>query len=249
MLESKIMQTAENIMGVHRNYISVGKYYKILILMRIVFEIVLCVAVYCPSFIALSPSLRLRTDVTKLVAIFHASSLLKGFSIITCAVQSSHSYKLFINNFIEAQYCFWNIDINKKFIKKFKVIFLLAASSFTFLNVILVTLRVLTSPTRIEESYIVLFLIEIYIEIRHLLENVILYIYISIIHYLLQTINTSICELKAKCNVIEKRPNSYRWTDLLTVGQVEEWAIKYQKLESCSNKLSACFSSQVNITH
>ena len=246
MLENKIMNTAENIMGVHRNFSAVGKNYKILIIMRIVFETVVCVAVYCQSFLVFSPNLKLRGNVSRLMVVFHLAFLLNGFSIITCAVQSSHSFELFKNNFREAQYCFWNIDIYKKYIQKFKTIFLIASSSFTLLNAILITLRIYGSATHVEECYIVLFLIEIYIEIRYLLENIIFYIYISIIQYLLKSMNTTISDIKAKCTELEKKPNSYSlWNDLMTMGQVEEWAMKYQKLESCSNKLSACFSSQV----
>ena len=235
-------------MGVHRNYSSVGKFKKVLILFRIVIETVLSITVYCKSFFVFSPRLELREHVSLLMTSFHFAFLLNGFCIIACAVQSSQAYKIFISDFMDANYTFFNFEIYKKYIKQFKKNFILSSSTYSILNIILVALRIHVSVSRVDVFYTALFLIELYFEIRFILEIVILYTYISILKYFVETMNVCICDIKAKYNnVLEKSQNSHEhYGSVLTVKQLEEWAMKYARLERCSNKLSECFSSQVN---
>lgn len=242
------MITAENIMGVHRNYSSVGKCHKILILIRIIVEIVVYVGVFCKNFIVFSPTIKLNENVTLMLVLYHLAFLLNGVSIIICAVQSSHSYELFMDNFMAVQYCFWNVDIDKKYIRYFKIVFLTASSTYSIANVILITLRVIL--LHLDETYIALLLIEIYVEIRYILESVIFSTYISILQCYLNSMNMRICDIKAQYTVLEKSQNSHmsQENDLLTKAQVNEWATKYKRLESCSKSLSECFKIQVIIS-
>ncbi|KAH9635362.1 hypothetical protein HF086_017928 [Spodoptera exigua] len=78
---------------------------------------------------------------------------------------------------------------------------------------------------------------------RQILENVVLYVYVTMLYNFLKTVNNSIS--KAVEQSEERKDGKDGNKQILTIHDLDEWAMKYRDLVTCSNKLSACFSSQM----
>ncbi|PZC84636.1 hypothetical protein B5X24_HaOG200756 [Helicoverpa armigera] len=184
------------------------------------------------------------------MVLYHSSNLLCGSMIILCAICCAGSHKLFINNLKIVQREFWYTPTYIKGMKKLKIYIAVTTTFFS-----LAVASVLYSKCRnatiwmtpdIILCYIALLVIEIYVEIRQILESIIIFSYISMLQYSLKCLNVDVLGTRKQYN----RLGIFLYVELKSSNflnvQVEEWAAKYQNILVCSKLLSDCFSNQVS---
>lgn len=239
----------ENIIGVYRNFALFGRRCKILALLRIFFEIVL-VSI---NFIVNFQIYRMHTEPGNnplMIIVFHTQNLLSTTAIIILGTNCSN-YKLFLNDF-SVIYC--SLEQNPmltKFFKRLQTRF----SVSTILNfIIIVALKILRIISKMYSDNLPYTLVTIFnsaaqvmIETRFILEHNIFSILIDTLRSFLLCLNKDISDIQTKYNIVESRLYSDRRQDkvILTVEQVEVFAVQYRRLMSCCKNLSACYGMQV----
>lgn len=253
MIENQMINmliAAENVIGVYRNYISLKKSRKVLALMRIVLEILLSTVALAHSTYVVE--MRSRKNPPCLLLIIHLMNYFSSVIIAICSIKNSRSYKMFITDFMAVHHSFQKEPMYIKCLRKLKLIFIITTLLCCITNMVLFTTKILHKSVvrgrQLDVGFVVLVILEILVEIRFTLEHTILYIFITMLEYLLKCFNNYIVDIQKKYNNLEMRLyiNRRQKKNLLTVNKIEEWATKYQRLVSCSKKLSACFRIQVN---
>ena len=247
--------TAENIMGVYRNFNTLTKFKKTLVVIRVVFEVFVYVFVFKINVDAFRSFTFTCTVVPPtIMGLFYMCNFISGFIIMICGVQSSHSFKIFITDVRTVHHCFKGESTHyDKYVKKLKTVLITATALHMCGSIVMFATKTLNKiyleATGLTLNYVLFVTLEIYVEIRHILENIVLYTYITMLHHFLKTVNDCILDILKKDDEPVKilYANRRQRIDLISMNEaLDDCAMKYRYLISCSKKLSACFSSQVN---
>ena len=244
--------TVENIMGVYRNYAFVSKRSQRLSTLRILAETVICsgIFVYDMYYVA-------GQSVDRLIYVYEYNQLVKllnGPVIMISGALNSRSFKLFKDNFKFVHQQFLNESSYVKYSRKLKVVFVIIITvtfiSSTGFEASKMIGRLHKSPEPNICFAIILFLGNMVVQNRFILEHAVMYIYITMVRNLLNCLNNSIFDIEVKYDESKKRlcSDSTESIYVLTVERVEQWASQFKCLSACSRNLSVCFKAQVNIS-
>lgn len=237
----------ENVLGVYRNYNMFDKRDKIMILLRTVMEILI-------NFIILAEFTGLVFEVTKsseilkiYVALFHVVYFFNNTASFVCGIYFSSSYQAFVTNFRAVQHS----SQNESTYKNLKIFFITAIFVIILLGLGRAVLTVVEYSVLLNKEFwphdAWLALLVTYVEIRFLIEHLVLVIQITMIKHLLKCLNKSVLNQKINYNStqINEGVNTVNKNNKLMIQTVKEWALKYNCLKRCAEELTLCFRHQV----
>ncbi|CAH1645886.1 unnamed protein product [Spodoptera littoralis] len=246
---------AERVLGVHRNFEFLSFCNKFFIIFRVIFELIAISYVFyhnCYTFlIPVTGSTKKITPVIFLI--FYFCNFLGGFVIMIYGIRKSRSFKLFFTSIMSLHYRFkteslFYKDNSKRFKYVVKIVVMFHSCGCAIMFMTKALNKIYREPETMTFLYFVFVFLEIYIEMRHIMENVVLYTYVTMIYYFMKTVNHSISSVVEEYDRKEKKSYEERKEEneqILTIHDLDEWAIKYRDLVGCCKKLSACFSSQM----
>lgn len=253
-MENEVIKTllaVESVIGVYRNYTLFSKKRKFLSVMRITIEMIISTALTVNNAILLVDNRNIRGEASvRLMFFYHLMVYLTSSALMVCGTVSSCHFEKFIQDFIvlDSSNKKNNTYLKKMRSKKMEFLVILTLS---FITCVLFFILKIVSTVYWKKwalSYAFLFLIlsESIAEIRFISEQLVFYTYIWMLHFVLKCLNEYLMDIHLKCKTsYSKMLGTGNTNDLITVEEVHEWALKYQRLVNCSKALSACFKFQV----
>lgn len=245
----RILVFVENVMGIYRNYLYFNKYLKVLIIIRVIFEIVVSLGIAWHNVrISVYKSIETGEDVLVLL-LFQAIILMKVFVLGIGPLRKAMDYKLYLENLkIINNRCqdipSYAKSLNVMKLKCFVVAILIVSSS-----VVLSISRVNDLNTKnplifvnamVEECY------EAWVDYRYIIDHLVAYTGITGIRDCLKILNESVHDVIEQCSKEQEEhfeEEDRTKTDL--VKQVNGWMEFYGYIMSCKKHLSRCFSELV----
>ena len=184
---------------------------------------------------------------------YHFVMLLNGPVIMISGILNSRSFKLFIDNFESVHHYFQDEPTYIKCSKRLNIAFVVITTVALITSIGFEASKMIGRLNKSKEPwlFITLFLADMIVENRYILEHTVMYIYITTVRNLLKCLNNCIFDIEAKYSYhdIKSRVCSVnrQSNEVLTVEQVEQWATQFKCLLICSRNLSVSFKAQVNI--
>lgn len=251
----RLLTKVENIIGVYRNYDIFKRRYKLLIAARIVLETILPLVLLC-NYIFITASVDSRKSDLEVIYIMLYQILfcLSNLTFFLCALYTSKSFSIFSHKLLAVQPFIQQEPMYIKVLKKLKMFFITITIVYCFFSPGLAILSILDfhytfySGTRSPKGFISSSVIMSYLDIRFVIEHLVLFIYTIMLKHLSKYLSSSIYVVQQKVNNYTRmrtKADEENTNACLTVETVNEWASTYYCLKCCAAELSVCFKYQV----
>lgn len=237
-------------MCVYRNFFFFSNNGKIIVVMRIIVELSLCIVITVNN-IGLANNFIREEDVNMHSAnFFIVLILLKSFVIIIGGIIHSGSYKVFYENIIPLYNRFKNEPSLKKFEKRMKIKFLIGSLVFAILSILLSVMRIndwYYLDTHFFIEIIIYVLHEVVVDIRYMLEHIVVYSAITSMYEYLKCLNNSVHKVLKKYYGTGTNQVCVDEERFEVSETVDFWMEVYQYIMICSKHISMCFNELVGI--
>lgn len=241
------VRTAENILGIYRNYFNLDKRVRCFVIIRVL-------VVFTSFFIdylsySLFEGTHIFDDVRYLSALIYRTQIFLSNFLMIINILRSHAYSVYFNDFMAVNKSYGEYPSFQKCLKKINFNILASATAFLTLEVAQVAFQITVFIDKFHFSTFAKSVSEKIITARLIFDHIILYANIQMLSNFVKCLNTGITGIIKKYDNVDKTVprNINRCTGVPTAEEMKTLSDHYKYLVRCSKYLSTTFYIQVII--